>query len=141
MSADSKASRGVNSAGFDPKGPLDPSRALVPAVVKLNEKIVAKGLWPKLKRTVRHIPFAADVASVWFCARDPDTPTTAKALIAAALAYFVLPFDAIPDVLPIIGFTDDAAVIATVLAIVGKHLKPKHREAARAALDRLAEEA
>jgi hypothetical protein len=58
----------------------------------------------------------------------PTTPTAAKGMMMAALAYFVLPTDAIPDVLPAIGFTDDAAVIAAVIAIVGKNLKPRHKE-------------
>ena len=55
----------------------------------------------------------------------------------AALAYFVLPVDAIPDVIAGLGYTDDAAVFTALLAILGKNLKPKHREAARRALERL----
>jgi uncharacterized membrane protein YkvA (DUF1232 family) len=137
MSADQKASPHVNGAGFDPAGPLDRSHALEPAVVRVNERLVNRSLWPKLKRVAAAIPFAADVLSVWYCARDPETPATAKGMIMAALAYFVMPVDAIPDFLPAIGFTDDAAVIAAVLAIVGRNLKPRHREAAKAALERL----
>ncbi len=137
MSGDSKASPHVNGHGFDPKAALDPARALVPAVARLNERIVDTGLWPKLRRAAARIPFAADVLSVWYCARDPETPTTAKAMIMAALAYFVMPMDAIPDILPAIGYTDDAAVIAAVLAIVGRNLKPRHKDAAKAALERL----
>ena len=137
MSGDSKASPHVNGKGFDPKAALDPSRALVPAVARVNERIVNSGLWPKLRRAAAQIPFAADVLAIWYCARDPQTPTSAKAMIMAALAYFVLPVDAIPDFLPVIGYTDDAAVIAAVLAIVGRNLKPRHREAAKEALGRL----
>jgi len=59
----------------------------------------------------------------------------------AALAYFVLPTDAIPDFIAGIGYTDDAAVFLAVLSIVGKHLKPRHRAAARAAVERLRDEA
>ncbi|MNO04345.1 hypothetical protein D3C81_2253460 [compost metagenome] len=58
-----------------------------------------------------------------------------------ALAYFVMPVDAIPDVLAGIGFTDDAAVIAAVLATLGAHLKPRHHDQAAQALKRLREEA
>jgi uncharacterized membrane protein YkvA (DUF1232 family) len=74
---------------------------------------------------------------VWWCARDPTTPTAAKGMMMAALAYFVLPLDAIPDVLPALGLTDDAAVIAAVIAIVGRNLKPRHKEAAQAFLAKL----
>lgn len=137
MSAKPKASPDVKAAEFDPRAPIDPSRALVPAVVQVNEQRVSQGFLPKLRRVAAKIPFAADALSVWWCARDPTTPTAAKGMMLAALAYFVLPTDAIPDVLAGIGFTDDAAVIAALMAVVGKHLKPKHREAARAFLTRL----
>jgi uncharacterized membrane protein YkvA (DUF1232 family) len=59
-----------------------------------------------------------------------------KAALIGALAYFVLPFDFIPDVLPVLGFADDAAVLATALRMVAGHMRPAHRDAARAALAR-----
>ena len=60
-----------------------------------------------------------------------------KGILLAALAYFVLPFDGIPDLLPFLGFTDDAAVIAIALGKIQMHLKPEHREQARQKLDQL----
>ena len=138
MSGKSKASPNVNGAGFDATATLDPSRALVPAVVRLNEQRVDRGFWPKVRRVAARIPFASDLLSVWFCAKDPETPTAAKGMVLAALAYFVLPIDAIPDILPALGFTDDAAVLAAVMAIIGKNLKSRHREEAKAAMERLA---
>ena len=63
-----------------------------------------------------------------------------QATLLGALAYFILPFDFIPDMLPILGFTDDAAILATALRIVSSHITPEHREAAKAALARGAEE-
>jgi uncharacterized membrane protein YkvA (DUF1232 family) len=140
MTADSKASPHVNSGGFNPQDAIDPSRALVPAVVRLNEQKVARGFWPKIRKVATRVPFAADALSVWFCARDPATPATAKGLMLAALAYFVMPVDAIPDVLTVVGFTDDAAVFAAMIAVVGKNLKPRHKDAARTLLARLRDE-
>ncbi|MFZ5668188.1 MAG: YkvA family protein [Pseudomonadota bacterium] len=131
MSAESKPSPNVN-------GIIDPDRALVPEVVRVNEQRVATGFWPKIRRVAARIPFAADALSVWWCARDPETPAAAKGMMLAALAYFVLPTDVIPDVLAGIGFTDDAAVFAALLAVVGKNLKPRHKASARAFLDKLA---
>ena len=52
-------------------------------------------------------------------------------ILLGALAYFVLPFDFVPDMLPIIGFTDDAAVLATAIQVVAAHITPEHRNAAR----------
>lgn len=123
---------------FDPMSAIPRERALTPAVIRVNEQRVSRGFWPKLKRLARHIPFAPEALSLWYCAADPETPATAKALVMAALAYFVLPDDLIPDFIPGLGYTDDAAVIAAVLALVGRHVKPKHRDAAQAFLDRLA---
>lgn len=131
MSAESKPSPDVNPV-------IDPARALVPELVKVNERRVARGFWPKMRRVAARIPFASDALSIWWCARDPATPAAAKGMMFAALAYFVLPTDAIPDILAGIGFTDDAAVFAALLAVVGKNIKPHHRDAARAWLAKLA---
>lgn len=133
MSAKAKPSPDVNPA----EAAVDPDKVLLPAVVRLNETRVQRGFWPKIRKVAAKIPFASDALSVWWAARDPETPAAAKGMILAALAYFVLPTDAIPDILAGVGFTDDAAVLAAVLAIVGKHVKTRHREAARDFLDRL----
>ena len=138
MSANSKASPHVNGAAFNAKDPLNPSRALVPAVARINEQRVTRGFWPKIRRVAAKVPFAGDALSIWLCARDPATPTGAKAMMMAGLAYFVLPTDAVPDFLAVVGFTDDAALIAALLAIVGKNLKPRHKAEARKLLDHLA---
>jgi uncharacterized membrane protein YkvA (DUF1232 family) len=126
---------GENS--FDPGSEVEPGRALVPAVQRVNEQRVRRGFWPKIGKVASRIPFAGEVVAAWFCVRDPDTPTHAKAILLAALAYFVSPIDAIPDALAGIGFTDDAAVIAAALAIVGAHVKAQHRAAAKATLERM----
>lgn len=120
-----------------PDDAIDPKKALVPSVQRVNEMRVSKGFWPKLARTAARIPFARQVISVYYAGRDPETPTAAKGVMLGALAYFVLPFDAIPDVLAGIGFTDDAAVITAVIATLGANIRSRHRDAAQRALDRM----
>ena len=117
MSARSKASPHVKDDGFDPKAEIHPSKALIPAVQKVNEQRVAAGFWPKIRKVATRVPFAADALSVWFCARDPATPATAKGLMLAALAYFVMPVDAIPDFIAGLGYTDDAGLEAMAKAL------------------------
>lgn len=134
MSAHEKASPSVT---FDPEAEIAPDRALVPAVMKLNERRVDQGFWPKIRRTVAKIPFAKDVLSVWYCAKDDDTPIVAKGMMLAALAYFVMPVDAIPDFIAGLGYTDDAAVFAALMAIIGRNLKPKHKAAAQRDIETL----
>jgi uncharacterized membrane protein YkvA (DUF1232 family) len=136
MSADAKPSPDVNP-GFKPDDVLDPKKALVPATVRVNEQRVARGFWPKIRKVAAKTPFAADALSLWWCAKDPTTPAAAKGMMFAALAYFVLPTDAIPDILPAIGLTDDAAVIAAVIALVGRNLKPRHKDEAKTFLAKL----
>ena len=126
---------------FDPLRAIPLDRALTPAVTRVNERRVARGFWPKLKSVAPKVPFAREAVALYYCARDPETPASAKAMIMAALAYFVLPFDVIPDVLAGVGYTDDAAVIAAVLALLGSNLKARHQEAARTFLERLARDA
>lgn len=101
-----------------------------------NEEIVRRGFWKKLRRFAAQLPFAEDLLAAYYCAFDRDTPLQVKAALLGALAYFVLPFDAIPDMLPMLGFADDAAVLATALRLVASHMRPQHRAAARAALAR-----
>ena len=127
----------ANAKPTTPEDAIDPDRALLPAVQRVNETRVREGFWPKMGRVAARVPFAGQVVSVYYAARDPQTPMAAKGIMMGALAYFVLPVDAIPDVLAGIGFTDDAAVITAVLATLGTNIKRRHREAAERALDRL----
>ena len=91
----------------------------------------------RLKRVAKRIPFTEDLLAAWFCARDPATPRRVRLTLLAALGYFVLPIDALPDIMPILGFTDDAAVIAAALAAVAGSITPEHREKAKTALAEL----
>lgn len=120
-----------------PEDAIDPSKALVPSVQRVNEMKVRTGFWPKIGRVAARIPFADQVVAVYYSARDPETPMAAKGIMLGALAYFVMPIDAIPDVLAGIGFTDDAAVIAAVIATLGANVRSRHRELAGKALEKL----
>lgn len=120
---------------------INPEKALTPTVQRVNEMRVRKGFWPKIRRTAARIPFAGQALAAWYASQDPQTPMAAKGIMLGALAYFVMPLDAIPDVFAGIGFTDDAAVIAAVLATLGAHVKRRHHEQAEAALKRVREDA
>lgn len=106
----------------------------LPATIARNDRTVREGFWRKVARVAGKIPFAEEAAAAWFCTRDPQTPLRVKATLLAALAYFVLPADAIPDFIAAFGFTDDATVIMAAIGLVSGHMKPAHRAAARKAL-------
>jgi uncharacterized membrane protein YkvA (DUF1232 family) len=99
-----------------------------------DEETVRRGFWSKVRRVGARLPFAEDLLAAYYCAFDRETPLQVKAALVGALAYFVLPFDVMPDVMPLLGFADDAAVLATALRLVASHLRPEHRAAARRVL-------
>jgi uncharacterized membrane protein YkvA (DUF1232 family) len=96
-----------------------------------------QNFWRKLGRVVAQIPFAEDLLAAYYCAFDKDTPAAVKATLLAAIAYFILPTDAIPDFIPVVGYGDDAAVLAAAIKMVSDHILPLHRQAAREMLARL----
>ena len=96
-----------------------------------------RDFWHKAGRVAAKLPFAEDLLAAYYCAFDQATPMHVKAALLGALAYFVLPFDFVPDILPFLGFTDDAAVLLTAVRMVAGHMRPEHRDAARVALERM----
>jgi uncharacterized membrane protein YkvA (DUF1232 family) len=100
-----------------------------------DDPTLQRRFWNKLGRYAAAIPFAEDLLAAYYCAFDRETPHSVRAVLLGTLAYFVVPADAIPDILPVLGFTDDAAVLAGAIKFVTGHIKPVHREAARAKLD------
>lgn len=112
----------------------DTRKSQLPAVIARNRRTVDRGFWQKLAKFAGRIPFAEDAAAAYFCATDPATPSRVKGILLAALAYFVLPTDVIPDFIAGIGFTDDAAVLAMAISLVAGQIRPEHRARAREAL-------
>ncbi|PLX38301.1 MAG: hypothetical protein C0606_08805 [Hyphomicrobiales bacterium] len=121
------------SASIDPEilGPEFEEEATASA--RDSEKVRTR-FWPTLKKAARQIPFMDELVAAYFCAMDPATPRRVRLTLMGALAYFVLPVDAIPDFLLGVGYTDDAGVLMAAIAAVSAHIRPAHRNAAREAL-------
>jgi uncharacterized membrane protein YkvA (DUF1232 family) len=102
-----------------------------------RERVVRTKFWPKMKRVMRKVPFARDAAAAYYCAIDRKTPLRAHGVLLAALGYFIMPIDVVPDVFAVIGFTDDIAVLTAAFAMIRAHIKMEHYEAADAMLARL----
>jgi uncharacterized membrane protein YkvA (DUF1232 family) len=107
---------------------------ILPERMARDERIVRDGFWRKLRRFAGTIPFAEDAVAAYYCALDRRTPLAARAILLGAVAYFVTPIDVIPDMVVGLGFTDDATVLATAIAVAGAHIQVEHREAARRVL-------
>jgi uncharacterized membrane protein YkvA (DUF1232 family) len=98
-----------------------------------SEHFDEPSLWHKLSRGAldagrRVVELAL---TLFFCFRDPETPMQAKAVIASALGYFILPLDAIPDFTPMVGFADDLGALMMAAAVIAVHIQPKHRRQAQ----------
>ena len=89
--------------------------------------------WDTVRRFATHAgrEVIEEAITLYHCLRDPDTPRWARVTIAAALGYFILPTDVIPDFIPVVGFTDDLGAFIAASACVAIHIKPEHRERAQ----------
>ncbi len=110
--------------------------ANLPIPTQAERRRIERRFWPKFWRTVGRVPFSEELAGAWYCAMDARTPTRVKGVLFAALGYFVVPVDLVPDFIAALGFTDDATVLATAIGVVGAHVKEGHVLAARALLQR-----
>ena len=104
-----------------------------------DEATVLREFWGKFQRFAAQIPFAEDLLTAYYCAFDRATPSHVRFALVGALAYFISPLDILPDLLPIMGLTDDAAVLAGALRVIWGNIKPEHRDAARLKLEQLKE--
>lgn len=119
------SSSSFEELGFDPEylGPEDEQKTTV------RQKLLATA-----RKAARQVPFMEDVVAGYYCALDPATPAKVRATVLAALAYFVLPLDTIPDFIIGVGFGDDATVLMAAIAMIRSHMRDDHYHAAREAL-------
>lgn len=111
---------------------------LKPASAEENarrEADVRAKFWRTLKKAARQAPFMQDAVAAYYVALDNRTPLKARGMLLAALAYFILPVDMVPDFIVGFGFTDDVAVLTAAIGALRAHITPAHREMARAALE------
>ena len=106
-----------------------------PGQSRRDERKVKSGFWEKMRKNAGRIPFSEDVVTAYYCAMDPKTPTRMRGLLLAALAYFIMPIDTIPDFLAGLGLTDDLSVLTVAITTIQMHVRDEHRVAARKQLD------
>lgn len=99
-----------------------------------KHKRVELNFWPKLRKYIGKIPFADDLLAAYYCAFDEQTPKKVRGVLIAALAYFIMPIDFVPDFIVGLGFTDDATVLMTAYGLVSHYIKPIHKQRARETL-------
>jgi uncharacterized membrane protein YkvA (DUF1232 family) len=112
--------------GMHPQDPTNPAA---------EEARLKPRFWAKLKATLSYLPWADTLLAAFFCATDKNTPSAPKAILLGAIGYFILPIDAIPDLLGAFGYGDDLAVLLAAVKAVESHITEAHRSRAKAALE------
>ena len=94
------------------------------------------GFWEKVKgyAKVAGVGVLEPALKMYYAALDSNTPAWAKATMIGALGYFISPIDAIPDVVPVVGYADDLGVLAAALATTAAHIKDEHVKRAKETL-------
>ncbi|MDZ7823896.1 MAG: YkvA family protein [Ahrensia sp.] len=101
---------------------------------KSREERVREKFWATAKKAARNVPMMQEITAAYYCALDNETPMRVRGTLLAALAYFILPLDMLPDFIAGFGFTDDIAVITAAIAAVRTNITDAHRSAAKRAL-------
>ena len=86
------------------------------------------------KRAGAKLVYAALI--LYYTLQSDKVSKADKALIVGALGYMISPFDAVPDAIPIVGLTDDLAVLVYVLKKVWVNVEPEIKDKARALLSK-----
>lgn len=110
-----------------PQPPMPP----MPIPKRYDERRVKRDFWPKVKRVAAKVPGASDLAALFFYMNSKRASLQHKLSILATLAYFIMPFDIIPDWLGVIGYTDDMAAAAGLIAFIGSEIMKPYRDYAK----------
>jgi uncharacterized membrane protein YkvA (DUF1232 family) len=101
------------------------------AEVQKKMDYVDENLWGKLEHSGRRISFAKDILALYRYMKDPFVRWYRKAIVVAALIYFIVPIDTIPDITPLFGYLDDLGVITALLKYLGSELMGYYPEGYR----------
>ncbi len=116
---------------------MNPTKRPQKKTDEYSKRYSESSFWNKVKKYARSAgkEVIEKALILYFCLKDPDTPSWAKSVIIGTLGYFILPADSIPDLTPLIGFSDDLGALAAALGIVGFHIKKEHKELAKAKMN------
>lgn len=91
------------------------------------------GLFQKITGSVKKagLSLIYKALQLFYVAQNPNVPMRIRAAIVAPLGYFISPIDFLPDITPIVGFTDDAAVIAMAMAVAHFYINDEIRQKAK----------
>lgn len=91
---------------------------------KKNKSFSESRLWQKINKVFHRVGMKVvyPVVLLYYLFKSNEVPLKAKSIIAGALAYFIMPFDALPDFLPLLGYTDDLSLLVATLSHLYKYI-------------------
>lgn len=118
---------------------IEKAKELSPAELDALEREIDGTLFSYFAKVLAFLDrqFARQIVAIYYTLKDESTPDNVRAIILAVLAYFILPFDVIPDIIFGIGFTDDVGVLAFAWGFIIGSVKPEHWKAADIYLQRI----
>lgn len=98
-----------------------------------NSKFSFLALWQKLNRYAKTagVKVVYSVLLLFYAYRRKETPRWAKNIVLGTLGYFLSPIDALPDLTPIIGYTDDLGILAFGVVTIAGHINDEVKNRAR----------
>jgi uncharacterized membrane protein YkvA (DUF1232 family) len=102
---------------------------------KYSDKSFINKVWNVAKKVGREL--VEKGYTLYYSAKDQDTPAWARTVVFGSLGYFISPIDTVPDFLPGIGFGDDMLVVGAALTVVSVYIKPIHKKMAKEKADSL----
>ena len=105
--------------------------------VKFEKEYSDESFWDKVKKYAKIAGknVLEPALKLYYALQDKDTPAWAKTVIIGALGYFISPIDAIPDITPFVGYSDDLGVLIAAVATVGAYIKKEHAQRAKETLN------
>ncbi|MGM0619501.1 MAG: YkvA family protein [Bacteroidota bacterium] len=95
-----------------------------------------ESLWKKIRQYSKTAGTTVVYAALllFYVMKSKEVTVKTKVSIAAALGYFILPTDAIFDLTPLVGYTDDLGVLIFALSQVSSSITPEIKNKARTKL-------
>lgn len=108
-------------------------------LAKYEKKYSDSKFWRTLARALKltGVGIIEKALVLYYSAKDDATPKWAKTVIFSALGYFVFPMDAIPDIIPVAGYTDDISVLIAAIGTVALYIKDEHKQVAKSKLENI----
>ena len=106
---------------------------------KYQEEYSEDSFWEKIKGVLKTagLPLIYKALQLYYVMLKPECPMHIKAAIVGALGYFISPIDLIPDIIPVVGFTDDLGAVASALLLAHMYIDEDVKRKARETIDNI----